>query len=136
MPEQRIVSSELEGLLVDDTEQAIDGVLKRVLQPYLGFTREGKMITKPQFLKLADSLRILVALLGRQAMVRLGLPGATMEITAEGLYGECQVPRKSCAEYLSRYKSQRLLEKNDRGYFVPTWAVSNVAAAVEKKPAE
>lgn len=134
MVAQKQVSKELEGLLVDEGEQAIDAVLRGVLEPYIGFMRDGRMITKPQFLKLSDPTRILVALLGRQAMVRLGLPGAKAEASADRLQGECMVPLKSCREYLSRFKSRRLLAKNEVGYFVPTWAVSDVAATVQKKP--
>ncbi|MGA3294401.1 MAG: hypothetical protein ABSE45_10520 [Candidatus Acidiferrales bacterium] len=136
MNEQKETTRELEGLLIDDGEQAIDSMLRRVLEPYVGFTRDGKMITKPAFLRLGDSARLLVALLGRQAAVRLALPGATAEANAEALHAECQVPRKSCAEYLSRYKQKRLLEKNKTGYFVPIWAMANVAAAVQPKNSE
>lgn len=130
--ENSAVSRELEALLVDDSEQAIDGLLRNVLQPYVGFTREGRMVTKPQFLKLSDATRLLAALLARQAMIRLKLPGAKAEASAEELQNECMVPLKSARESLSRFKSRRLLDKNDAGYFVPTWAISDVAAAVQR----
>ena len=129
-------SSELEGLLIEDGDQAIDSMLRRVLAPYVGFTRAGKMITKAPFLELGDSARLLVALLARQAAARLALPGAAPEADAEALHAECQVPLKSCREYLSRFKQRRLLEKNETGYFVPTWAMASVAEVVPSKPSE
>ncbi len=134
--EKSAVSRELEALLVDDSEQAIDGLLSNVLQPYVGLTREGRMVTKPQFLKLSDATRLLAALLARQAMIRLKLPGAKAEASAEELQNECMVPLKSTREYLSRLKSRRLLEKGEGGYFVPTWAISDVAAAVQRNQQE
>jgi hypothetical protein len=67
-------------------------------------------------------------------MVRLNLPGATAEASADLLHTECGVPLKSSREYLSRHKSRRLLDRNERGYFVPSWAVADVAEAVEKAP--
>jgi hypothetical protein len=136
MEQPKESSAGLEGLLVDEGEQAIDGLLRQVLEPYVRFTRDGKMITKPAFLRLGDSVRLLVALLGRQAAVRLALPGATPEANADVLHAECQVPRKSCAEYLSRHKQKRLLDKNDAGYFVPIWAMASVAEVVQPKSSE
>jgi hypothetical protein len=133
---KQAVTNELEGLLIEDGEQAIDSILRKALEPYVAFTRSGKMITKPAFLKLGDSVRVLVALLGRQAAVRLGLPGVVPEANAEALHPECQVPRKSCAEYLSRYKQKHLIEKNETGYFVPTWAIASVAAAVPSRTSD
>lgn len=133
MTEQKGSPKELEALIVDDGEEAIDGVLRRALEPYIRFTREGRMITKEPFLKLSDPSRLLVYLLGRRAMVRLGLPGGTAEANAELLHAECGVALKSCREYLSRLKGRRLLEKNEIGYFVPGWAVSNVVAAISTR---
>lgn len=126
-------SKELEALFVDDSEQAIDSILRSCLEPVIGFTREGKLVTKAPFLKLSDSARILAALLARQAMSRLRLLGARSEATAEELAGDCAIPIKSCREYLSRFKTRRLLEKNDAGYFVPIWAIAEVAEAVRNK---
>jgi hypothetical protein len=125
-------SKELEGLLVESGEQAIDSVLREVLEPYLAFTRGGQMITKAQFLKLSDPSKLLAALLGRQAMVRLQLPSASAEATADQLHDLCGVPLKSTREYLSRYKSHRLLDKNEAGYFIPTWAIAQAADALRK----
>lgn len=136
MKDENKTTSELEALLIDDAEEAIDSILRRVLEPYVAFARSGRMVTKPAFLELGGSVRLLVALLGRQAAVRLALPGAAVEANVEMLHAECQVPRKSCAQYLSRYKQKRLLEKNEAGYFVPTWAMASVAAAVQSKTPE
>jgi hypothetical protein len=128
-------AKELEGLLVDDGEPAIDGLLRRVLEPYVRLTREGRLITTERFLSLSDPNKILVFLLGRRAMIRLNIPNAAAEASADVLHSECGVPLKSCREYLSRLKARRLLERNEKGYFVPGWAISAVAAAVEKTAA-
>jgi hypothetical protein len=135
MSDNKVSQTELESLFVDESgEEAIDTVLRTVLEQFVGFTRDGKLVTKQRFLKLSDPNRILVALLARRAMVRLNVPGAKQEAVADQLGAECLVPLKSCREYLSRYKARRLLEKNAAGYFVPAWAVPDVAAAVLKKP--
>ena len=78
-------------------------------------------------------MRVLVVLLGRQAAVRLALPGAVPEADAEVLHPECQVRPKSCAEFLSRHKQKHLIEKNEAGYFVPMWAIASVAALVQPR---
>ena len=133
MTTQRETTSELEALFVDEGVQAIDSVLRTVLEQFVGFTRDGRIITKPPYLKLSDPTRVLVSLLGRQAMARLKISGVRQEANPEELASECLVPVKSCREYLSRLKARRLLDKNEAGYFVPTWAVSNVATVVLKK---
>jgi hypothetical protein len=132
MTQENPVSSELEALFVDSSEQAIDGLLRNALEPYIGFTRDSKIVTKAPFLKLADNLKLLAYLLARQAMVRLQLTGAVLAATAEHLATECHVPIKSAREHLSRLKGRRLLEKDDSGYFVPTWAISSASEALQK----
>ena len=124
--------SELEGLFVDDGDDAVDAVLRATLEKFVGITRDGKTVPKPAFLKLSDPQKILIALLARLAKVRLNIPGYVREGTADELASECIVPVKSCREYLSRLKARKLLEKADSGYFVPNWAVSNVAAEISK----
>ncbi len=122
--------NELEGLLVDEDEQAGDKLLREVLEKFVGLTREGRVVTKPAYLKLSHQNRLLVSLMARQAMARLGLPSATVEASAEALEKEAMVPLKSCREYLSKLKKARLLDKNKRGYFVPLWSLSNVAGVL------
>lgn len=124
--------SQLESLLVEDGPQALDTLLQETLSPFASFTRTGHMVTKPEFLKLSHTNRLLVCLLGRHAMVRLSLPNATLELGAEQLEKECAVPLKSCREYLSRLKTHRLLDKNSNGYFVPTWAAQSVSENIKK----
>jgi len=126
-------SKALEGLFVDDSEQAIDSLLRSSLEPIIGFTREGRLVTKAPFLKMPDTSKIIAVLLARQAMTRLHLPAARPEAGPEQLATECAVPVKSCREYLSRLKAKRLLEKNEGGYFVPTWAVPEATEAIRGK---
>ena len=132
MTNQQASPGELDVLFVEDSEQAIDGLLRAALVPIIGFTRDGRMVTKPPFLKLPDISRILAALLARQAMIRLKLAGAKLEATPDQLENECGVSLKSCREHLSRLKARRMLDKNDAGYFVPTWAIADVCQTVGK----
>jgi hypothetical protein len=124
-------SRELEGLFVDQSEQAIDGLLKSVLEPLLGLTRDGKIVTKPLFLKLSLPEKILAVMLARLALVRLSVPNAQSEATAEHLQNECLATAKACRECLSRLKSKNILEKNDTGYFLPVWAVTKAVAEIK-----
>lgn len=133
MEEGRVGSKELEGLLVEEDEQAIDVLLREVLGRFVGFTREGRFVMKPDFLKLSHQNRLLVALLARHAAVRLNLPRAAVEATPETLQQECMVPLKSCREYLSKLKRNRFLEKNSKGYFVPDWALSTAAKSLRQQ---
>ena len=123
-------SSELAALFVEDSEQAVDGLLRSTLEPLLGLTRDGKVITKPAFVKLSIPARILSILLARQAMVRLKVPGAKASATPEELETECLVPLKTCREVLSKLKARRILVKNDEGYVVPVWSVPQAVANV------
>ncbi|MGC1107717.1 MAG: hypothetical protein WA876_14380 [Candidatus Acidiferrales bacterium] len=124
--------NQLESLLVEDGEQAIDTLLEETLKPFVGFSRSGQMITKPEFLKLSQPDRLLVCLLGCHVMVRLKLPNASLELAPEALEKECSVPLKNAREHLSRCKARRLLEKNARGYYIPSWAVLSVCKIVKK----
>ncbi len=132
MAEKEGHSKELEALFVEEGEQAVDAKLRSVLEGFVGFTRDGRFHAKPAFLKLSHHKKILLTLLAGQAMVRLKLPGASAERTAESLQNECFVPLKTCRETLSRLKARRLIDKNNAGYFVPTWAISTVAETIEE----
>lgn len=125
-------SSELESLFVDEGDDAVDSVLKATLEKFVGITRDGKTVSKPGFLKLPDTTRILVALLAKLAKERLKILGASKQGSADELASECLVPLKSAREYLSRLKARKLLEKDEHGYFVPYWAVANVADEISK----
>ena len=131
MPNEQTAPSELEALFVEDNETALEGLMRSALEPVIGLTREGRLITKSPFLKLADTSKILTVLLAKQAMTRLNLPSAKPQATADQLEEICQVPLKSCRENLSRLKAKRLLEKDDAGYFVPGWAISDVCQVLK-----
>src|SRR5689334_8429441 len=70
-------SKELEALFVENSEQAIDSILRSCLESIVGFTRDGKLVTKSAFLKLPDTAKIIAILLARQAMTRLHVVGAS-----------------------------------------------------------
>jgi hypothetical protein len=125
------VSKELEGLFVDESEQAIDGLLRATLEPLLGITREGRIVTKALFLEQSVPARILAVLLARLAMVRLNVPNASAEATPEQLESECLAALKACRECLSRLKGKGLLAKGATGYFIPIWAVSKVVGEIK-----
>jgi hypothetical protein len=123
-------SRELEALFVDDGEEAVDGLLKATLEPVVGFTREGRIVTKALFLKLQLPAKVLAVMLARLAIVRLKVPGAKAEATSEQLVSECMATVKAVRECLSRLKRKNLLSKNDVGYFVPVWAVDKAVQEV------
>ena len=115
---------ELEALFVDENEQAVDRVLRTTLGPFLGLTRDGRILTKDPFLRLQLPAKVLIVMLARLAAVRLGVAGAKAEANADQLQSECMAPVKACRECLSRLKRRNLLAKNDLGYFMPIWAVT------------
>jgi hypothetical protein len=125
------VSKELESLFVDESEQAVDGLLRSTLEPLLGLTREGRIVTKAPFLGQSVPARILTVLLARLAMARLKVPNARTESTPEQLESECLAPVKACRECLSRLKSKGLLTKNEAGYSIPIWAVSKAVGEIK-----
>jgi len=129
--EGKQVSKELQALFVDEGEQAVDGLLRTTLESLLGLTRDGRIIAKSPFLKLALPSRILAVLLARRAMVRLSVPNATAEASPEQLEDECVAPLKACRECLSRLKAKKILDKNEAGYFVPLWAVSRAVEEIK-----
>jgi hypothetical protein len=124
-------SRELEALFVDEGEQAVDGLLKATLEPLLGFTRDGRIVTKAQFLKLQLPAKVLSVMLGRLAIVRLNVPDSKAEATAEQLASECMATLKAVRECLSRLKRKNLLAKNDLGYFIPMWAVAKAVQEIQ-----
>ena len=124
-------SKQLEGLFVDESEQAVDGLLRATLEPLLGLTREGRIVTKEPFLEQSVPARILTVLLARLAMARLNVPNARAEATPEQLEPECLAPVKACRECLSRLKGKGLLAKDDAGYSIPLWAVSKAVVEIK-----
>jgi hypothetical protein len=129
--EPKQVSKELQALFVDEGEQAVDGLLRITLEPLLGLTRDGRVVTKSPFLKLSLPSRILAVLLARRAMVRLDVPNVGAEASPEQLEDECVAPLKACRECLSRLKAKKVLEKNEAGYFIPLWAVSRAVEEIK-----
>jgi hypothetical protein len=126
------VSKELESLFVDDSEQAVDSLLKATLEPLLGLTREGRIVTKPPFLEQSIPARVLTVLLARLATVRLNVPNARAEASPEQLESECLTAVKPCRECLSRLKGKGLLAKTEAGYSIPIWAVSKAVGEIKR----
>lgn len=122
--------NELAGLFVENSEQAVDSLLRSTLEPLLGLTRDGKVVTKPAFVKLSIPARILSILLARQAMVRLKVPGARASASPEELETECLAQLKTCREVLSKLKARKILIRDGEGYAVPVWAIPQAVASV------
>lgn len=128
MDRNRKNKSELEALLIDSEEADIDKRLREVLEGKVAFDRtSGRLVVRPGLFALGQRERVLVLLLGRHALVRLGLPDACLEVDPAVLAEQAQVPLKNCREYLSRLKSKRIVEKKARGYALPTWNILLIA---------
>ncbi|HKV27290.1 MAG TPA: hypothetical protein VJN90_03315 [Candidatus Acidoferrales bacterium] len=113
--------SELEALLVDTEPEDTDRLLRSSLEGRVAFEKaSGRLIVRPGLFDLSSPERILILLLARQAMRKLGLE-VPAEVDARVLATEAQVDLKGCREQLSRLKAKRRIDKNDGGYFVPTW---------------
>lgn len=120
--------SDLEALLVDGEERDVDRRLREVLDGKVAFERAtGRVLVRPRLFRLGERQRLLVLLLARHALVRLGVRGAQLEVDPAVLAEEAQVALKSCREYLSRLKRKRIVEKKPRGYVLPTWNILFVA---------
>jgi hypothetical protein len=124
-------SKELESLFVDDSEQAIDALIRTTLAPLVGLTRDGKIVARDAFLKLSLPARILAVALAHLALTRLGVPDASVHVSAERLAIECMAPLKACRESLSRLKAKNVLSKDASGYFVPVWAVAKIVGEIK-----
>lgn len=125
-PERRSV--ELEGLLVDADEGEVDRRLRAALHGKVVVDRgTGRIIARPALLSLPQGQRLLVLLLARHAVLRLGLGDGEVEVDPESLASESQVNLKTCRELLSKLKAKGLVTKGDRGYKVPEWNILLVA---------
>jgi len=119
---------------VIDEEEITDELLKKLLISYVGLSKtEDKIIPRPEFGKLSQSDRVLLYLLARRAMVKLGIPGASFEADSSDVGESALVPRKSCGEILSRLKATGLIDKGPDGYFIPGHALLRVAGELGKQ---
>jgi hypothetical protein len=125
--------SVLEALFVDE-DKVTDELVKELLAPYLGLAKTtDKIVPKPEFTKLSQRKRVLLYLLSRHAMVRLQVPGATLEVGRGQVPGNCLVSPKAAGEILSRLKADGMVEKSKGGYFVPVHSLLRVASELRKK---
>ena len=121
--------SELDGLFSDENKM-IDGLLRQRLEPLVGLSRDSdRIVAKPPFLKLSYRGKLVTYLAARHAMVRAGIPGATLEVEAPKAAQHTFVPLPRCREQLSRLKAKGLVESNEQGYFIPG---SNLLVALEE----
>jgi hypothetical protein len=127
-------SSELEGLLVENEEGNVDKLLFEALEGRIAMERSsGRIVPRPGLFKLSQPERLIVLLLARHAAMKLGLPEATLEVAAEQLATDSQIPVKSCREQLSRLKASGLVNKASSGYVLPSW---NLLVAMDELPAK
>jgi len=122
--------SELEALLVDEQEGDIDKALRHALEGRVALQRgQARVLSRPGLFELQLRDRLMVLLLARHAMKRLGLTEDLHISTAEMLAGEGQIPIQRTREYLSRLKSRGVVEKADGGYVIPSW---NIIRAIDE----
>jgi len=122
--------SELETLLVDADEGDTDRILREALATRIAIDRtSGKVLPRQGLMTLSQSQRLIILLLARHALKRLGIGSGLIEARAEELANEGQIPLQTTRELLSRLKKQGIFSKTDDGYAVPDW---NVLLAAER----
>lgn len=120
--------SELEALLVDAEEADIDRRLREVLEHRVAVERtSGRIVVRPELLKLSQRQRLLSLLVARHALSRLGLGTGELEVDPAVLASEAQVRLKNVREYLSKLKAEGVVAKGPKGYSVPAWNILLVA---------
>ena len=133
MTEGTAKSSKLVGLLVDSEGVDAENFLFAVLDGRLAFEKtSGRILPKPSLYDLPGRKRLLVLLLARHAALKLGLASATIWASPSSLAAEAQMPLKTVGEYLSRLKSNGLVEKGADGYSLPAWNLLRAGAELEK----
>jgi len=119
--------------LVLDQDKVIDELLKDQLAPHLGLSStEDKIVPKASFMRLPQPKKILLYLLARHAMVRLGIPGASIAAETEKVAESCLVRPKSCSEGLSRLKAVGMVTRGENGWSIPVHSLLRVATALHK----
>jgi hypothetical protein len=123
-------NSELEALLVDSEEGDVDKALRQALEGRVALQRgQSRALSRPGLFELQLRDRLLLLLLARHAMKRLGLTEGLQASTAEMLASEGQIPVQRAREYLSRLKSRGVVGKTDEGYIIPSW---NIIRAIDE----
>ncbi len=78
--------SELEALFVDRQEGNMDRALREALEGRVAIEKSsGRLLSKPGLFKLGQGQRLLVLLLARHALARLGLGEGDLELPTEEL---------------------------------------------------
>jgi hypothetical protein len=122
--------SELESLLVDAEEADTDRILREALGGRIAIDRNsGRVLPRQGLMGLSQSQRLVVLLLARHVLKRLGIGSGVLEADAGELANEGQIPLQTTRELLSRLKKQGIFAKGAAGYLVPDW---NVLLAAEK----
>jgi hypothetical protein len=134
MVDQANSGSKLRSLIVDSTDSDTEESVFRALEGRVAFEKgSGRLLVRRGLFELDWKRRLLVLLLARRAMVRLGIPGALDEVGAAALAAESQVQLKTCREYLSRFKATGLIERKGDGYTLPEWNTLRAAEELLKK---
>lgn len=119
--------------LVLDQDKVTDELLKDQLAPHVGLSStEDKIVPKPSFMRLPQPKKILLYLLARHAMVRLGIPGASYAAQTEKVAEGCLVHPKSCREGLSRLKAAGMVTRAEDGWSIPAHSLFRVATELHK----
>ncbi len=119
----------LEDLLVEEDDQNVDMLLGDVLKGRIAIEKAtGRVVPRPGLYRLSEQRRLLLLLLAPHAARKLGHAEAQLELSAEQLASQGQVPIKNCREQLSRLKGQAVISRGSNGYLLPAW---NVLLAAE-----
>ena len=122
------------GDLILDQDSVTDELLKKQLAPYVGLSgTEDRIVPKSDFMALPQPKKIVLYLLARHAMVRLGIPGASLAAQTERIAESCLVHPKSCTEVLSRLKATGMVTKGDDGWSIPVHSLLRVANELPKR---
>jgi hypothetical protein len=112
--------------LIMSGEEMDDGELAAALHGKVGIAKENLNVRLfGPLVRDASKKRLVAAGLARHAMVRQGWIGdEDLSASADWFAKQIQQKPKSVTEELSRLKKAGLLERDERGWRVPSWALS------------
>lgn len=128
------MNDELENLLVSGKE--IDRKLvAEILSPYLRIDKETCNI-RPSLSawdNLKASIKIILYLLARKAMMALGLDLSEESASATEIMGNTGLKKGTVNPELRRLFQDRVIEQTEkRRYFIPNYAIEKVKAIINK----
>lgn len=131
------MTNPLERLLVDSAEVDAE-MLATVLEPYVRIDAKSKEIRGTRaWGELSTSQRILAGLLARRALAALSMIGEDeVPLRPQALERVTGVRGPTLRKELSRLYADRLIQKDDRRYFIPGYSIDSAQAALERRRAK